>query len=120
MELLGRTIALMQSNEFGDVVGDDSDFRSCVNLKPHIVSIHIDMTGPGMALVRVDRVQSCHVVQMLSRCWFTNYCNCLGETLGAEMAFFLAPVVLDLISRTLLPWVESFSHRVHLDLACDL
>ena len=52
--------------------------------------------------------------------WFTNYCNCLGETLGAEIAFFLASVVLDLISRTLLPWVESFSHRVHLDLACDL
>ena len=65
MELLGRMIELLQSNGFGDVVGGDSDFCSCFYFKQHIVSVHIDVTGSGMALVIVDSVQMCHIVHVV-------------------------------------------------------
>ena len=65
------------------------------------MSIHVDVASPGMTLIRINGVQVCHIVhviQVCSRLRFTNYCDGLGETLGAEMAFFLASVALDQVS----------------------
>ena len=62
------------------------------------MSFHIDVASPGMALVRINCVQVCHIVHVIQVCsrWrFTNYVDCLGETLGPDMGFLLASVALD-------------------------
>ena len=69
------------------------------------MSVHVDVASPGMALVRINGVQVrhiVHVIQVCSRWQFTNYRDCLGETLGAEVAFLLASVAPDQVSRALL------------------
>ena len=64
MELLTWTMQLMQSYGFSDV-GDDSDFCSSIDFELHVMSVHVDVASPGMALIRINGVQVCHIIHVI-------------------------------------------------------